>query len=166
MAFIDRLRSEVNAIDPLQANAEWKPMNGVFEDSKGASAFVLGVLLVFAGVALLLATIGVYGMFSYAMEQRGREIAIRLALGAAPRQVLSALLRDSLKLTTVGIAAGLTAAAGLARVLKALLFEVRAVDPATFAVAAAVLAAVTVLASWIPARRAARTDPVAALRGQ
>jgi len=124
--------------------------------------FVL--LGIFAGVAVLLAVIGLYGVMAYSVSQRTREIGIRLALGAQGGDVLLQFLRQSLKLTVLGVALGLAGAFALTGVLAHLLFEVTPRDPITFAGVALLLMAVTLFAGWLPARRAAKVDPMVALR--
>jgi putative ABC transport system permease protein len=118
----------------------------------------------FAVAALLLAIVGVYGVLAYALAQRRREIAVRMALGAAPAAVTGMLLRRGLQLTAAGVGIGLLAAAALTQLLEGLLFETRATDPVAFTVAPGILAAVALLATLLPALRAARTDPMLALR--
>jgi putative ABC transport system permease protein len=118
----------------------------------------------FAGIALVLASVGIYGLISYSVAQRTHEIGVRMALGAGQGQVTRQVVAGSMKLVLIGVAAGLAAAAGLTRFLTSLLYEVRPIDPATFAAVTGVLLGVTLLASYLPARRAARVDPVVALR--
>lgn len=165
-ALVDGVRQEMAAADSRQAGFDLVPMRELVQHSIASRRFILALLTTFASVALLLAAIGIYGVFSYALEQRTHEIAIRLALGAGRSQVMSLLLGHGFMLTVVGIAIGLGAAAGLARVLTALLFGVRPTDVQTFMAASLVLAAVAVLATWIPARRATRIDPAISLRYQ
>jgi ABC-type antimicrobial peptide transport system permease subunit len=119
---------------------------------------------VFGGVALLLAIIGVYGVKSYVVSRRTREIGIRMALGATPSDVLWLVLREGLTLTAAGVGVGLLLAWGVARAVSGLLYEVSALDPLVFAVAPAVLAASAMAASYVPARRATRVLPLTALR--
>src|SRR5262245_47893725 len=121
---------------------------------------------VFASVAFALAVVGLYGVMSYTVAQRTREIGVRIALGAEPRDVTRLVLRRSGVLTAIGIAAGLSGAAGLTRYLDSLLFGLRPLDPPTFAMTAAAFAAIAMLASYVPARRAASVDPLAALRAE
>ncbi len=118
----------------------------------------------FAAVALLLAAIGIYGVAAYNVGRRTREFGIRMSLGARPRDVLRLVIRRGILLTAAGIALGLAGAVGLTRIMQDLLYGIGATDPATFAAVTAVLAAVTLLAGYLPARRATRVDPVLALR--
>ena len=119
---------------------------------------------VFGGVALLLAVIGVYGVKSYVVSRRTREIGIRMALGATSSDVLWLVLREGLMLTLAGIGVGLLLSWGVARAIGGLLYEVSALDPLVFVVAPAILAAAAMAASYVPARRATRVLPLTALR--
>ena len=120
----------------------------------------------FSALALLLAAVGIYGLLAYSVSQRQREIGIRMALGAQSSVVLRSVAAAGLRLAAIGVAVGLIAAAVLTRVLQATLYGVSATDPLTFAGAAAVLLAAAALASWLPARRASRLDPAAALHAE
>ncbi len=160
------VRREVTAVDPQQAVFEFRSMGQVLGQSMATRSFLLVLLTVFAAVALLLAAIGIYGVMSYAVEQRTNEIGIRMALGAGRPQVLWMVLRQGTLLVSAGVVVGLAGAFGATRVLSAMLFGVKATDPATFAGVAIVLAAVAVVAILVPAHRATRVNPVEALRWQ
>jgi len=118
------------------------------------------------GVALFLGAIGLFGVISYVVGQRTREIGIRVALGARGAEVSGMVMRQALVVTGVGAVLGLGGALGLTRLMETLLYEVSATDPATFVVAPVVLVGISLLATWLPARRAARVDPVEALRSE
>jgi len=124
------------------------------------------VMSVFGGCALLLAAIGIYGLMAYSVEQRTQEIGIRLALGAQASQVKNMVVKQGMVLALVGVVIGLGAAFGLARLITTFLFGVTAKDPLVFAAVPALLAAVALLAVWLPARRASKVDPLIALRAE
>jgi predicted permease len=132
----------------------------------GQPRFYVLLLSVFASLALVLAVVGIYGVIAYTVQQRTREIGIRIALGASRERVVSMVVRRGLILAAVGVALGTAGAWAMARVLQSLLFGVSARDPMTFAAVAALLGAVALLASWLPARRAARVDPLVAMRAE
>jgi putative ABC transport system permease protein len=158
------VRDQVKAIDPEQALARMRTMNEVRSQSlliQRVSASLLGV---FALAAVLLAGVGIYGVMSYTVTQRKQEIGIRVALGAQSGDVLQLVAGQGLKLAVAGVTIGLAGAFALTRVLTNLLFGVSATDPATFAGVALLLVAVALMASYLPARRAMRVDPIVALR--
>ena len=127
---------------------------------------VMWLLGAFAGIALLLSAVGIYSMLAYAVTQRTREIGIRGALGATRRQIVAMILRQGLTKTRLGSMIGLAGAFYLSRFMRALLFGVEPSDPASFGAVSGVLLAVAVLASWLPARCAAKVDPMVALRAE
>ncbi|HKV28135.1 MAG TPA: ABC transporter permease [Candidatus Acidoferrales bacterium] len=142
----------------------FESMEGIVADSLASRRFSMILLGVFAAIALLLASIGIYGVISYVAGQRTHEIGIRLALGAQRSDVLKLVLGQGVKMALIGVAIGMVAAAGLTRLMKAILFGVSATDPITFAGVAIVLTIVALAACYIPARRAMRVDPMVALR--
>jgi len=143
-----------------------RTMLDVYERSLERTSFTLVMLGVAASMALLLGLVGIYGVISYAVSQRRREIGIRAALGAQQHDVERMFVRHGLLLAGVGVAIGLVAAAGLTRLMSTLLYGVTPLDPLTYAVVPVILVAATVLASYLPARRAASVDPVEVLRSE
>jgi putative ABC transport system permease protein len=139
-------------------------MEEVIAQGVSRQNFNMLLLSIFAGIALVLAAIGVYGLMSYAIEQQTQELGIRMALGAGQEQVLKLIIRQGMTPAGIGVVAGIAVALGLTRVLATLLYGVKATDPTTFLVVAAVLTGVALLATYIPARRAMRVDPAVALR--
>jgi len=139
-------------------------MDQLLGNSLAQRRLTLVLLASFAALALLLAAVGIYGVISYAVRQRTHELGIRMALGAQARDVLALIVAHGLKLALLGVALGLVAALALTRFLESLLFGVRPTDPLTFGLIAAALLCVALLACWIPARRAAKVDPMVALR--
>jgi putative ABC transport system permease protein len=141
-----------------------RSMDGVSAGSTAPTRFATTLMTLFGGSALLLAAIGVYGVMAYSLQRRTHEIGIRLALGAQPRHVRNLLLASGMRVTVLGVAIGLAAAFGLARVLSTFLFAVTPHDPIVFVGAPLVRIAVALLATWVPAHRATFVDPVVALR--
>jgi putative ABC transport system permease protein len=141
-------------------------MKQVVSESVSQPRFYLLLLGAFAGVALLLAALGVYGVISYAVSQRTRELGIRIALGASERRVVRLVVSAGFSLAVAGVAAGLIASLYLTRLLRTLLFGVPSTDPLTFAIVALLLLTVAALAALIPARRAASVNPVIAMRAE
>ena len=158
------MRKEVLAVDPDQPVYDIKTMNRVLWDSSSKQNFNMLLLTIFAALALILATIGVYGVVASSSSQRTHEIGIRMALGAKRSDILKLFLRQGLVLVLAGIALGLTVAFGLTRFLESLLYEIKATDPATFMLVVLSLMIVFFLAILIPAWRAARLEPMVALR--
>jgi predicted permease len=161
---VPAVRGEVQAIDRDQPISSIRTMEEMVARSVSQRRFNMLLLVVFAGVALLMAAVGIYGVMSYSVEQRTHEIGLRMALGAQTSDVLRLLLGQGMKLVVIGVAIGLAAAIAMTRLISSLLFDVRATDPVTYVAIALLLAAVALLACYIPARRAAKVDPVVALR--
>jgi ABC-type antimicrobial peptide transport system permease subunit len=139
-------------------------MEEVVSRSVSRQRFNMWLMAVFGCCALLLAAIGIYGLLAYSVEQRTQEIGIRLALGATATQVKNMIVVQGMRLAVIGVAIGLAAAFGLARLLQSLLYGVTVSDPLTFIGAPALLTVIAILAVWLPARRASRVDPIVALR--
>lgn len=157
-------RQQVQEVDPDVAASGIRTMEQFVSASLAPRRFNLVLLAIFACAALLLAVSGMYGVLSYSVNQRTHEIGVRMALGARPGDVLKLVVVQGMALTTVGLVLGLVASLGLTHFLSSLLFGVRPADPLTFIGISSVLAGVALLASYVPARRAARVDPMVALR--
>ena len=159
-----QLRAAVAEVDTTLPIVRLRTMEDVFQDAVQRPRFLAVLLMVFAGLALLLAAVGTYGILSYIVAERRREIGIRMALGADRASVLRLILRQGLTLTGVGLAAGIAASFLVNRTLSSMLFNVRPNDPLTFAGVAGLIAVVAILACLIPARSATRVDPLVVLR--
>ena len=151
-------------IDPNQSVTNIMTMEDVLSASLGDYRFYMELLGIFAGVAVLLAAVGIYGVMSYSVSERTHEIGIRMALGARPGDVLGLVTKLGFKLTSIGVAIGVALAFGVTRLISTFLFGVKPTDPLTYAAVALGLAAIALLACYIPARRAMRVDPMVALR--
>jgi len=163
-AVIAGIREAVRQVDPNLALGDLLTMQQVKEHSMLWAKRPTWVVGAFASVAALLAALGLYGVLAHAVTEQRREIGIRMALGAAPGNVVSHTLRNALALLVLGLAIGLAGAVALTRVLKSFLFQVSALDPAAFAISCAMIALIGVLSAAIPAIRAARVDPITVLR--
>jgi putative ABC transport system permease protein len=164
MSFLPVLRREVQELHPRIPVANPRTMADVFTTSTARASFTMVMLATAAGVALILGLVGIYGVISYVVSQRTREIGVRMALGASAPVVRGMVVRQGAALAVVGVVLGLIASAWLSRVMGSLLFGVSAKDPITYGGVATALVLVAVLASWLPARRAAGVDPAIALR--
>ncbi|HKQ76065.1 MAG TPA: ABC transporter permease [Blastocatellia bacterium] len=160
------IRKQVSAIDPNEPIKQVVRMDEHMSNSLAVAGrrYMTLLLGVFAAMALVIATVGVYGVISYAVSQRTHEIGVRMALGAQANDVLRMLIWRGMSLTLIGVALGLAAALAMTRVMKNLLFEVSATDPATFALITLILVGVALIANYIPARRATKIDPLQSLR--
>jgi predicted permease len=160
------VRRETQGVDPEVPASNIRAMDQFLDRALAAQRFNLWLLTVFAGAALLIAAAGLYGVMAYSVNQRAREIGLRMALGAQPRDVLRLIVGQGMKLAMLGVAVGLAAALALTRLMTRLLFGVSASDPATFALIVLLLTAVALLACYLPARRATRVNPIVALHNE
>ena len=164
LSLVAAVRQEIHAVDPDQPISNIATMSEVLTERAGSRRLGMILLMVFAGLALLLASLGIYGVLSFFVAQQTREIGVRLALGAQLRDILNLVLKKGMGLALLGVAVGLIAAFAVARLMASLLFGVSAADPITFAAIALILTGVALLACYIPARRATKVDPLVALR--
>jgi putative ABC transport system permease protein len=164
MALANALRAQVRALDKDLPVSKMRTMETVRNDSIAQPRFRALLIVLFGALALALAAIGIYGVMAYAVARRTHEIGVRMALGAQTTDVLKLVLRQGLWLTLTGLALGLAGAFALTRLIAGLLYGVSATDPLTFIIVAVILFAIALLACWIPARRAARIQPMEALR--
>ena len=164
LSLASSVRRHVKELDPLMPVADVQTLDAIVSDSVASSRFHSILIGLFSTVAVLLAAVGVYGLLSLSVALRRREIGVRSALGAGPRDISRLVLREGLSLAAAGIGIGLLAAAGLGRSIDALLFETPVADPTTAAVTAALLLSIAAVACYVPAMRAARLDPVDAMR--
>jgi predicted permease len=158
------VREAVTSIDSSMAVFDSRPMSDRVRETWGAQRLLSFLFSVFAGLALVLATIGLYGLLAYTTLKRVREIGIRLALGARPAQIRTLILSHGMQLLLIGSVIGLLSAFALSRALQSVLFDVKGIDPRIYLGVGLLLFGATLLASWIPARRASRVDPIIALR--
>jgi len=163
-AVIRAVQGEIQAVDRQVAIGKVRTMTQMMSAALAERRFAMLLVGGFAALALLLAAVGIYGVMSYAVAQRTREIGIRIALGAQSNDVLRLIVKQGLSLALIGILAGLVGAFALTRLMRDLLYGVKATDPLTFITIALLLAFIMLLACWIPARRAAKVDPMVALR--
>jgi predicted permease len=166
LAAVQGARDALRAVDPRLPMINPRTVESVVEESMVSTSFTVILLGIAAGVALLLGTVGIYGVVAYIVSRRTQEIGVRMALGAPAATVLKGVIGQGLRLTAFGVVIGLLGAWGVSRALASLLYGVTATDPVTFIGTAGFLASVSLLATWIPARRASRVDPVQALRAE
>jgi predicted permease len=158
------VRQAIQSVDKNMPMSNIKTMDDLLESSLGQRRLSMLLLGAFSAIALLLASIGIYGVLSYSVSQRARELGIRMALGAARGRVLRLVIGQGMALAVIGILIGLAAAFGLTRLLGTQLYSVTPTDPTTFALVSFLLASIALVATIIPALRATRVDPVVALR--
>jgi ABC-type antimicrobial peptide transport system permease subunit len=163
--FLNQIRQAVWSVSS-SLPASPRTMREVYAQSLARTSFTLVMLAIAASMALLLGVVGIYGVIAYVVSQRRREIGIRAALGAQHGELKRIFVRHGLALAGVGVAIGLGAAAGLTRLMSTLLYGISPLDPITYAVVPVILVIATLLASYLPARRAASVDPVEALRSE
>jgi putative ABC transport system permease protein len=158
------IRDIIHSVDPNQPVGTVRTMQSVVSDSIAPRRLAMLISVLFAALAMVVAMLGVYGVVSYSVTQRTHEIGIRMALGAEKHDVLWMVLSQGLKLAVIGVAIGLAGALALTRLLSSMLYGVRPTDPLTFIAVSLILIAVALVACYIPARRAAKVDPMVALR--
>ena len=164
--FVRELEQAVWSVNPNLPLASVRTLEEIYAASMARTSFTLVMLGIAGGMALLLGVAGIYGVISYAVSQRRREIGIRIALGAEPRAVTRLFVGHGLILAAIGVAIGLAGAIGVARLMTSLLFDVSPVDPVTYVLVSLTLFAATGLACYVPAVRASRVDPIGALRAE
>jgi ABC-type antimicrobial peptide transport system permease subunit len=165
-AMIPALRSRIWEVDRSLPIYDASTVSALVAETLAARRFVTNLLTVLAGLAFLLATLGIYGMLVFSTTQRTREIGIRMAVGGKAGDILSLVLGESARLIAAGLVIGLLGSLAAARLLSALLYSTSPTDPLTLAATTALLATVALLACYVPARRATRIDPLSALRAQ
>jgi ABC-type antimicrobial peptide transport system permease subunit len=165
-SFLKQIRQAVWSVNATLPVAGVRSMQDIYNQSLARTSFTLAMLGIAGGMALVLGIIGIYGVISYSVSQRRREIGIRLALGARQGALKNMFVLHALKLAGIGIAIGMGAAVALMGLMKSLLFGISPLDPVTYIAVPVVLMAAAALASYVPARRAAAVDPVEALKAE
>jgi len=164
LALAGLARQTIAGIDANVPISDVRSMEQVMSESVARPRLIMSLLLVFAAVGLVLGAVGVYGVIAYAVGERRREIGVRLALGAEPGRVAVSVLVQGVRYAALGVAIGLAGSLGVTRLMRSLVFGVSPADPATFVGLSVFLVVVAALASYLPARDAARTDPMVAMR--
>jgi predicted permease len=164
MAVAPAARRTIQAIDANVPISDVRSLAQVTSGSVAAPRLIMVLMLMFAALGLLLGAVGMYGVIAYAVGERRREIGVRIALGAPPRRVAASVLMRGMRYATIGVAIGLAGALAATRLMRSLVYGVSITDPATFVAVSAFLVGVAAVASWLPARQAARTDPMTAMR--
>jgi len=162
--FVPTFMTALKQTDPDVATSNIGTMRGFIDATLATRRFTVSLLLGFAVISLLLATIGVYGVMAYSVEQQRREIGVRLTLGASPRGIVRRVLGNALGLSTAGVAIGVVGSVVAGRSMTSLLFGIAPGEPLVLVIVSLLTVAATAVASWIPATRASRIDPLAALR--
>jgi putative ABC transport system permease protein len=162
--YVNAVRTALQSVDRDVPLARIRVLDELVAESMGQRRLSMILLGVFAGLALLLASLGIYGVMSYSVTQRSRDLGVRMALGAARGSVLALVMRQGMVLAVAGVAIGLAGAVGLTRLMASQLYDVKPTDPLTFVVVAVVLVSIALVATFVPALRATRVDPVVALR--
>jgi ABC-type antimicrobial peptide transport system permease subunit len=165
-SLIGAVREQVKSLDPSLAVADIRLMDQIADAGIATPRFAFFLVGLFAGLAIVLAAIGTYGVISYSVSQRIPEFGLRLALGAPPQGLLQLVLAQAARLAVVGTVLGVLVALALARVMRSLIYNVSPADPLTFAAVALMVVAIALLACWLPAWRATKADPMVALRAE
>jgi putative ABC transport system permease protein len=162
--YVNAVRQAVRSVDPDQPISGINTMNALIDESVGQRKLSMMLLSLFSGIALLLASVGIYGVMSYSVSQRAREIGVRIALGAERSDVLRMVLKQGMRVALTGVVLGLLIAFGLTRLMASQLYDVKPTDPVTFVLVAALLTSVALVANLVPALRATQVDPAVVLR--
>jgi ABC-type antimicrobial peptide transport system permease subunit len=166
LALAGLARQTVQAVDADVPISEVRSLEQVMSESVARPRLIMALLLVFAGVGVVLGAVGVYGVIAYAVGERRREIGVRIALGAEPSRVAGSVVARGVRYASIGVVIGLAGALAVTRVMRTLVFGVSTTDPATFGLLSVFLVVVAAVASYLPARQAAKTDPMVALRNE